>query len=481
MESMTWLLTLAALAWWLHAGAGIMMRPPALPATWRPGTRRLVWVPIWFAALVAGAWGPEVWSNVRTDHRNVPEASAPTERTSRVVRTPFAVQVSAMDRDFDGREIRREERLALQIPVALIAFLLGLALLRRGEARRPPSSRGTSPATFLLLVGLAGCSQGNDPGEEAPRPERVLAEVQWDTLLHLHVPAEDTLLFHIGQIAAADAGLWVLDRIGQRIAHLGWEGDLRWYAGRRGAGPGEFMNPRSISLDRRGRVWVLDTGTHRITGFDAHGHLEAEVSLSELDGVIHDFASGEEGERFFGMVLGDRLRPISVDRVGRVEVGAAIGVPDAEGAAGIALQGFAQGAQDRNRWVYAFTMGDGLYRMDGLDPQGPRILFPEHVPFPVLIEERVEGGEVTSVTRRVPEPRFSAREVGVADGRILVRFQGGTEHAGRLVDIFDLESGEYLETLALPSGGTMSVWKDRILLGWQDPTPELLVLERSGG
>ncbi|MEX2531340.1 MAG: hypothetical protein WD960_11255 [Gemmatimonadota bacterium] len=482
MESMTWLLTFGALAWWLHTGAGIVRRPPAFPAGWRTETRRLFWVPLWLAALVAGAWGPEVWSNTRTDHQNVPGASAvPTERTFRTVRTPFAVQVATMDRNFEGQEVRREERLALQIPIALLAFLLAVSLLHRGHGPSIPSVRGRAGLVLVVLAGVAACSDGGVPGEEAPRPERVFAEVQWDTLLHLQIPADDTLLYHLSQVAAGEAGLWVLDRMGHRLAHLGWDGELQWYAGRQGAGPGEFMNPRSISLDRHGVAWVLDVGTHRISGFDAKGRLETEVPLAALDGVLHDFASDEEGETFFGMVLGDGLRPVAIDRGGAVETGSAIRVPDAEGAAGIAFQGSAEGARSRDRWVYAFAMGDGLYRMEGTAPSGPRILFPELVPFPVLIEERVESGNVTSVTRRLPEPRFSAQEVGISGERILVRFQGETDRADRLVDVFGLDSGTYLETLTLPTAGSMSVWENRIILTRHDPTPELLVLEKVGG
>jgi len=44
-----------------------------------------------------------------------------------------------------------------------------------------------------------------------------------------------------------------------------------------GSGPGQFLNPRGISVDPAGNIYVADTGNHRVQKFDAAGHFITET------------------------------------------------------------------------------------------------------------------------------------------------------------------------------------------------------------
>lgn len=483
MESLTWFLTFAALAGWVGAGIALLRHPPKRVGPLELPRPRLLWAAATLAALLAGVWGPQLWSTSQSRYVDDPDLGPPVTTSATVIRTPFAVQTVTSEADHADRVIRTEDRLTLQLPVVLLVFLGFAAALtrRRKHERSDEGSRSGRAALVLLLLAAAGCGDGNTPaGADGSRPSRVLSQATWDTLAHVELAPEDTLLFGANHLTAAEEGFWILDRVGYRVAHFGWDGEFRWYAGRRGAGPGELANPRMVDVDRQGRVWVLDLANHRASAYGPGGVPAGEISLQPLDGVLHTFAISESGERVFGLIIADRLHPVSVDALGRVERGDPIEVPDAEGSFGIAFQGVATGAGGNDTWVYAFTSGDGLFRFHGVDRWGSRMLYPEPIPFPgMVVREETEGDRTTTV-RQLTEPNFSAGEVAVTGERILIRFHGETEEAGRLLDVYELETGRYLESFLLPTRGRMAAWGDRVVLVRHDPAPEVLVLERIG-
>lgn len=479
METLTWLITFALVGVWLVVGIELLRSPPALGLGWSKGIRRVLWGALWIAALMAGTWGPELWSQSSASYSEDSAVGAPTEQSLTVIRTPVAVRTTTVDRDSQGRRVQANEELTMQLPIALLLFLGLVLVVRLRENGRGRFASGGASAALLVMFAAGACDppprvESPDPGS---RPDRQTTDAAWDTLIHLEIEAEDTLLYSADALAASPRGFWVLDRIGYRIAHFDWEGRLQWYAGGRGGGPGEFLNPRVIDLDGEDRIWALDLQNDRITGFDVHGQMVGEVSLQSLDARIHDFAVDPTGERFFGMYWEENLHPVAVDSRGRVSQGDPIEVPDARNTGGMALQGLVAGPRDAEGWVYAFSLGDGLFRLRDVRPAGPRVRYPEPVPFPRLIVETRESGNVTETSRRLSDPHFAADGLAVVGGRIYVQFRGETPEAGRLLDIYDLDTGEYVETRLLPRPGVFGAWEDRILLAWNDPAPRVLVLQ----
>lgn len=489
MESLTWFLSFVALGAWFVVGMGLLRQPPERLGSVRIPRPRLSWGLTWVLALAFGIWGPALWSRTSTSYVDDPTLGPPAETRVSVLRTPFAVQATTTDLGHGRELIRSESRLTMQLPVLLLAFLALAVLARRseespgGESGSAPgrAARGTvSGAALLLLAAIPGCGDDGTLGDAGPRAEREIVSVEWDTLAYIQVAQEDTLLFSADRVSAAEEGFWVLDRVGHRIAHFDWEGQHLWYAGRRGQGPGELLDPRSMDLDQEGRVWVLDLANHRVTAFGEGGQFVDEISLQPLDGSLHAVAVSPRGDEVYGAVLGDALHPVSVRSDGTVREGPPIRIGGVEGPSSIALQGLASGAGTGEGWIYAFSGGDGFLRFQGVEMEGQRIPYPEHIPFPGLVVRQEVEGEVTSTVRALTEPRFSAGDLHVQDGRVFVRFQGETEHRNRVVDVFELESGKYLESFLLPRTGRMGIWNDRLVLTWHDPAPEVLVLRRGG-
>jgi DNA-binding beta-propeller fold protein YncE len=62
-----------------------------------------------------------------------------------------------------------------------------------------------------------------------------------------------------------DGNLWVADYGRDRVVKLSPDGHLLLVVGDRGAGPGEFIGPKGVTVDpNTGRIYVADTGNGRI-------------------------------------------------------------------------------------------------------------------------------------------------------------------------------------------------------------------------
>lgn len=488
MMILTWGLTFVALVVWAALGVRLVRRPPSLPEGWELLPRRLLWGVVWMAALAAGSSGPELWRGHTTDVPPNASAGSPSGTTVLEIRTPFAIERMARTLDHEGELLRTERRLVLRLPLGLLAFFIGVAILLRGSARHRPLRSGGGLALVVLLT-AGGCAGDGDAGasdDRAPSTERVFADGSWDTLAYIEVALSDTLLFSVSNVTAGPQGFWVMDHGAKKVAHFDWEGALRWYAGRAGQGPGEFSRLEQGVLDADGRLWILDPINARVSVLDESGELAREVPLSTQGEttVPHGFALTAEGDRLYTLVLGDGLLPLALDARGRaVRTGDTIAVSDAvsdRGPTSIALQGIVGQDREGDTWVYAFSMGDGMYRFRGTELVGGRIPYVEPVPFPGLVREVSREGSTVNTVTRLTSPRFAANAVFVQDDTILVGFRGETDHAGRLVDRYDLESGAYLDSMLLPLAGRVAVWEDRFVVIANDPTPRVLALRWTG-
>jgi len=91
---------------------------------------------------------------------------------------------------------------------------------------------------------------------------------------------------------ASDGRLYALDAGFKKIVVFSADGSLdRVIVGGAGEGPGEFMRPRSISVDATGNIWVFDQLSSRITKFDSAGTVVHTFSVA-MSGVIDIVAKG---------------------------------------------------------------------------------------------------------------------------------------------------------------------------------------------
>jgi hypothetical protein len=478
-------LNLLAVAAWLGIVVELVRRPPPLPRSLDRRARRAIWVVGAVAAFLTGTFGLPLGTTTTSAAPRDAEAGPPADELRTFLRTPFAIVERSVALDGRGRSIHDERRETLQLPVVLLAFLAGMLWYRSksggriGDVRGPEESAGVVGCLALLACStLLGCGAPTDrpTGEDLPRPQRVVLDVSWDTLALVRSSIADTLLYSVWSPAAGEDGFFVVDPYGARVARFAWDGSLLGYIGRRGGGPGEFGNVRDLDVDDSGTLWTLDVENVRVSGFDRDGALVEEVPLSGLPLSPPSFAANHDGSAFYFVVSDEELVPWTVERSGRATGGPAIAVDDAEGAFSMALQGYVARTDTDGGWLYAFSMGDGYFPMRGVEREGPRVRYPELVPFPGIQRSVTVDGNTTTTTTGLTERRESAISVDTHDGVLYLVFAGESEDAGRLLERYDLATGSYIDSVRLPRPGYVAVWEDRIVLVANNPEPEALVL-----
>jgi hypothetical protein len=125
----------------------------------------------------------------------------------------------------------------------------------------------------------------DDPGTEDDDDELVVYGVNsgrnniiWNTsMTAIGVFGDDLLHRPEGIAAHPDGRVWVADTGNHRVVRLFNPGDRlirRGIIGGQGEGPGQFRSPSDVAVDSQGRLYVADTGNSRIQVFDADGRLK---------------------------------------------------------------------------------------------------------------------------------------------------------------------------------------------------------------
>lgn len=478
-------LNLLAVAVWLGIAVELVRRPPPSPPSLARRARRVIWGLGALVAFLVGMWGLPLGTATTTVAPRDAEAGQPADEFQSFLRTPFAIVERSVALDGRGLTIRDERRETLQLPFVLLVFLAAMLWyrtrsgVRAGDPDQPEGRAGAVGCLALIACStLVGCSAPTDrPFEDdQTRPERVVLDVPWDTLAHVRSGLTDTLLYSVWSPAAGKEGFFVVDPYGARVARFAWDGSLRGYIGRRGGGPGEFGNVRDLDLDDLGTLWTLDVENVRVSGFDRDGLLVEEVPLNGIPQAPPSFGVNHDGSAFYFVVSEQELVPWTVERSGTATGGPAITVDDAEGAFSMALQGNIARTDTADGWVYAFSMGDGFFPMRGVARAGPRVRYPELVPFPRVQRTVTVEGKMTTTTTSLTERRQSAISIDTHDGVLYLVFAGEGPDAGRLLERYDLATRSYIDSVLLPRPGYIAIWEDRIVLAANNPEPEVLVL-----
>jgi peptidylamidoglycolate lyase len=123
---------------------------------------------------------------------------------------------------------------------------------------------------------------------------------------------------------AADGTVFVADGYGNtRVVRLSPTGAYLGQWGTRGAGPGQFNTPHSITGDAQGRIYVADRGNSRIQRFDPQGRFLDQWKSASLgrpwavtiapDGMVYVVDGGDQNPR-----PPDRAGVVKLDQTGRL-------------------------------------------------------------------------------------------------------------------------------------------------------------------
>jgi hypothetical protein len=147
--------------------------------------------------------------------------------------------------------------------------------------RKSLFSSGIAAAAALVLLGGSGCDRGSRPPEAAsvstPATGASLRQVS-----SIDVEENDDVVNVIPQLRRDPRGGYlVADRSEEQIRRYSPEGKLLWFAGRRGAGPGEFTSLVSVTRMPSGEILAV-TRSGRLTFFDAEGQRVVRTAETEM-------------------------------------------------------------------------------------------------------------------------------------------------------------------------------------------------------
>ena len=244
----------------------------------------------------------------------------------------------AVERDF-GR--RPSDIAPARVSQVAVDTLGNVHVLRRGE---PPVLVFDPEGAFVCSYGQGEIFDSH--GISIDRWDRVwiadrdahqivVFNLEGEPLLRIgerHAPRWMAPFNHPTRAAvAADGEIYVADGYGNAQIHrFSPEGEWRASFGQVGQGPGEFMTPHSIIVDRQNRLVVCDRENDRVQLFDRDGRW-----LTEWQGLCRPM---DLCERDDGIILvTDQVPSVNAfapdgERVGR-------GRPSLNGAHGIALGG----------------------------------------------------------------------------------------------------------------------------------------------
>lgn len=101
----------------------------------------------------------------------------------------------------------------------------------------------------------------------------------------------------------------LLDLKGSQVVLFGQEGNFLKRIGRKGQGPGEFILPISLEVDKNGNIFISDNPTRRINIYDKNGVFKSSFINSGSHMTPETIKIGSRNDIFFGAYKEDFNNP----------------------------------------------------------------------------------------------------------------------------------------------------------------------------
>lgn len=299
---------------------------------------------------------------------------------------------------------------------------------------------------LLSAVLMAAC-QADDVDQSFGRTsggDRVFEAASFDTLWTLGTEADSTFALLWSPRSAPGGGLYVADIGNAKLHYVNAAGELVWSYGRRGQGPGELLEVRVFDVDAQGNAVIIDNLNRRIVTVGRDGSLLSEYPLPQEMGHSSAVAALAGGDLAMAHMSGPwTLLSQSGQLLNQIE-------PPWEGWADkpfLELVGQAVSAQGSDRWVYSFEKAGEWIAFDGgeIEDRHPHI---EHLPFAeVVVTETQYGGSMVSFGDNAIHATL---DLAIREDTLFVLFSGATDSRGRVLDKYDVNTGDYLGSVLLP-------------------------------
>jgi hypothetical protein len=293
-----------------------------------------------------------------------------------------------------------------------------------------------------LLVAIAGCEKAKTVPEHR-QGERVVVAARWNRLWMAGGTEADTSLLQPWRLAVGRDLVFVADKGGARIAAFRIaDGSLAWIRGGKGSGPGEFLLPAALAVDRRGILWAADAQTGRVTLLGEDGSPRGSVPLTNLA-----YPEAMCPLRDGGMLLATSAQNEPLLRLSEQgEILERMELPwrDLRSAPPLSVQKLLAPTSDG--CVLALALGRGFATLTERGAQTFSYL--DDPPLPT-VEETADKATGTTY-RRVIDMQSAATSVAAEAGEIAISPGGSGALENRLVDFYRQNDGAYLRSIATP-------------------------------
>lgn len=325
----------------------------------------------------------------------------------------------------------------------------------------------------LLVCTSCGPRSGDDKDGLAGRSFRdVQARTAWT---RVGTEADTTLLAPISLVADANH-VYALDVAGNRVVALSAaDGSVAWTAGRTGSGPREFRAPSALALSPLDEIIVADPTNDRITVLGRKGEFRSTVPLRGI-GHPGSLCPLADSTIVVTILTTEEFPVVRLARSGAVLQRFRLPWTDLHDAAALTVQSEITAFPDGQACMLALGLGRGFAALRG-GRFGPPHEYVELMELPVPEWTELHGRPF----QRLAKEQSAARDAFVVGDSLIVPFGGESDDAGRIEDVYDARSGQYLYTHRLP------FWSARTALAGQrsyhlsriDGYPAIRAVDRS--
>lgn len=290
---------------------------------------------------------------------------------------------------------------------------------------------------------LGGCSEAAARRQQEEVSRQVL-DVEWRQRWVLGGGEGDTTVLMPSYVVGGQRQVYVLEgRLHRVVALRAQNGTIAWTAGGEGSGPQELRRPTGITMDAKGNVLVMDQGNGRVAVLAPNGTFTDHIPLQEL-GFPRGLCALRDGSLLVA-TIGAEHPLMQVSSRGKVIERYELPWRDLRDAGSLSVQGDLE-SDGNGGCIYALGKGRGFVNfVDG------RLTAREYVEWFDVPPSKTTGDAYAGGRREMlAEGPSAAQGVGVWDGEIAVGFSGRTDDAGRLIDLYDAETGAYTRTYRAP-------------------------------
>lgn len=359
-------------------------------------------------------------------------------------------------------------------------------MVSRCPTRGPTAA---APRCLCVALGLAlgaglacGEKTGGAPPQASMEIQRRFAAARWDTLwTRGGTEADTSLLYPLGPMAADQNHLYVADAAAFRVvAFRTADGSVAWMAGRRGSGPAEFLSLSALALDPSGTLLVADPQNGRLAALTADGTIVRHAALRDI-AYVESLCALPDGSILLATMQAD-AHVVIIAPDGALVRHVPLPWPDMEARAPLSRQADLASGGTHRSCVLALTLGRGfsIFKDGRFHEAHPYV---EAFDLPEVEESVSRGGGTIRREQRLPKRRMAARAVAADSSTLAVVFEGETNQAARLIDVYDLDTGQYLHSYVFtrPIRGLARAGGVYFVLQEHEGYPQVLALRPTTG